>query len=230
MYFVLDLKGILQHWRPGILLRLQVYEFSWILSSILWHASFFRRHWGCMLLPPRSHQHDIINMVNLVTFVGTGIMLCFFVFLFLFVCFFFCFFRATPIAYGSSQARGEIRTTAASLHHSHSRTGSEPHLWPTPAHGNAITHWERPEIEPTSSLTLVRFISSEPQREHHVVHVYVSLIFTKDRGLGPFPFPTWKGDGWGITTFNSILNDYFILFKKSIPWVIFLSALAHWLC
>ena len=36
--------------------------------------------------------------------------------------FVFCFglFRATPAAYGSSQARGLIGTTAASLHHSHS--------------------------------------------------------------------------------------------------------------
>ena len=45
------------------------------------------------------------------------------------------FFRATPIAYGNSQARGQIRATAASLHHSHGNTGSElclHHLQPTP--------------------------------------------------------------------------------------------------
>ena len=41
-------------------------------------------------------------------------------------------FRATPVAYGGSQARGRIRATAASLHHSHSNVGSEPHLQPTP--------------------------------------------------------------------------------------------------
>ena len=41
-------------------------------------------------------------------------------------------FRATPVAYGGSQARGRIGTTAAGLHHSHSNTGSEPRLWPTP--------------------------------------------------------------------------------------------------
>ena len=41
-------------------------------------------------------------------------------------CFFvFCYFRALPAAYGVSQARGPIRTTAASLHHSHSNMGSE---------------------------------------------------------------------------------------------------------
>ena len=33
-------------------------------------------------------------------------------------------FLSTPVAYGSSQAGGEIRAVAASLHHSHSNTGS----------------------------------------------------------------------------------------------------------
>ena len=36
----------------------------------------------------------------------------------------FCFFRATPMVYGDSQARSWIRTTAASLRHSHSNSGS----------------------------------------------------------------------------------------------------------
>ena len=35
---------------------------------------------------------------------------------------------ATPTAYGSSQARGQITARAAGLHHSHSNVGSEPHL------------------------------------------------------------------------------------------------------
>ena len=40
----------------------------------------------------------------------------------------FLLFRATPAAYGSSQARGQIGAVAASLRHSHRNTGSEPHL------------------------------------------------------------------------------------------------------
>ena len=54
---------------------------------------------------------------------------------------FFFFFRAAPVAYGSSQARGWIGATADGLHHSHSNMGSEPGLWPT-AHHNAgsLTH------------------------------------------------------------------------------------------
>ena len=43
----------------------------------------------------------------------------------------FFLFRATPAAYGSFQARGQIEAIAASLHHNRSNTGSEPHLQPT---------------------------------------------------------------------------------------------------
>ena len=45
--------------------------------------------------------------------------------------FFLNLFRAAPVAYGSSQARGPIRAAVASLHHSHSNARSKPHLWPT---------------------------------------------------------------------------------------------------
>ena len=42
------------------------------------------------------------------------------------------FFRAAPMAFGGTEARGGIRTTAASLQHSHSNAGSELLLQPTP--------------------------------------------------------------------------------------------------
>ena len=45
---------------------------------------------------------------------------------------FILLFRAEPVAFGGSQARGHIGATAASLGHSHSDVGSEPHLRPTP--------------------------------------------------------------------------------------------------
>ena len=41
-------------------------------------------------------------------------------------------FRATPVAYGGSQARVLIKAAAAGLRHSHSNAGSEPRLQPTP--------------------------------------------------------------------------------------------------
>ena len=43
----------------------------------------------------------------------------------------FVYLRATPAAHGSSQARGRIRVTAASLYHNYSNTGSKPHVRPT---------------------------------------------------------------------------------------------------
>ena len=46
--------------------------------------------------------------------------------------FFFGLFRAAPMTYGGSQARGLIGATAAGLHHSCSSAGSEPCLQPTP--------------------------------------------------------------------------------------------------
>ena len=94
-----------------------------------------------------------------------------FCYCFFFLSFFFsvfCLFRATPTAYGGSQARGPIRATAAGLCQSHSNARSEPCLWPTTtALGNAgsASHWARPGIEPETSWFLVRFVSDAPQRE-----------------------------------------------------------------
>ena len=36
------------------------------------------------------------------------------------------------MAYGGSQAKGQIQARAAGLHHSHSNMGSKPRPWPTP--------------------------------------------------------------------------------------------------
>ena len=40
-------------------------------------------------------------------------------------------FRAAPVAYGGSQARGPNGAVAAGLRQSHSNAGSEPHVPPT---------------------------------------------------------------------------------------------------
>ena len=52
------------------------------------------------------------------------------VFIYLFIV--FCLFRATPAAHGGSQDRGWMETVATGLH-SHSNSGSEPRLRPTPS-------------------------------------------------------------------------------------------------
>ena len=48
----------------------------------------------------------------------------------IFVCL-FLLFRNAPVSYGSSKCMGWIRSTAASLHHSHRNPVSKLHLWPT---------------------------------------------------------------------------------------------------
>ena len=77
------------------------------------------------------------------------------------------FFRATPMAYGHSQARVQIGAIASGLCYSHSHTGSEPHLPPTPQlmQCRILNHWVRPGIKPASSWMLVRFVSAEPRWE-----------------------------------------------------------------
>ena len=52
----------------------------------------------------------------------------FFIFYYLFI---YLLFRATPSAYGNSQARGWIGAVAVGLRYSHSNVLSEPCLWPT---------------------------------------------------------------------------------------------------
>ena len=79
---------------------------------------------------------------------------------------FFCLFRAAAAAYGSSQARGQIRAVAAHLYHSHSSVGSKPHLLPIPQlQQRRIINPVRPGIEPASSWILAGFVIAEPQQE-----------------------------------------------------------------
>ena len=54
-------------------------------------------------------------------------------FIFIYFCLFLGpFFRAAPVAYGGSQARGLIGAVATNLCQNHSNAGSEPLLWSTP--------------------------------------------------------------------------------------------------
>ena len=59
---------------------------------------------------------------------------------------FILLFRATPVAYGSLQAKGGMGTIVASLHHSHSNVGS-------------LTHRARPGTEPSWTLVWLLTLS-----------------------------------------------------------------------
>ena len=70
--------------------------------------------------------------------------------LFIYFCLFFLL-RAALLAYGRSQARGQIGASASGLHYSHSKARS-------------LTHWVKPGIKPASSWILVGFVTTEPQQ------------------------------------------------------------------
>ena len=59
------------------------------------------------------YEGDLLNNIEPITASKTGPSSNFF---------FFCLFRATPAAYASCQARGQIRTTAAGLCYSKARS------------------------------------------------------------------------------------------------------------
>ena len=139
------------------------------------------------------------------------------------VCF-FCFvlvlvlvllFRVPPMASGSSQAEGQIRATAAGLHRSHSNTGFELHLWPTPqltATPDPWTHWARPGMELASSQILVRFVSAAPQWE-----LFCFLIVNIQQWL--FPAPFWN-------EINHMKGD--TVGEMPWEWVIVLESVLFW--
>ena len=90
--------------------------------------------------------------------------------LFFFFFLFFGLFRAIPMAYEGSQARGLIGATVAGLHQSPTATQVPSCI--CNLHHSSRQHWilnplswARPGIEPASSWILVRLISSEPRWE-----------------------------------------------------------------
>ena len=78
-----------------------------------------------------------------------------------------CLFRARATAPGGFH-RGRIGAVANSLHHSHGNAGS-------------LTHWVRPEIEPTTSWFLVGFVSAVPQWELPFDHILKWVLKFSDK-------------------------------------------------
>ena len=74
-----------------------------------------------------------------------------------------CLFRAVPVAYRSSQARGSNRSYSCQPMPQQLRFQGVSETYTT-AHSNAgsLTHWMRPGIEPVSSWIPVGFITTEP--------------------------------------------------------------------
>ena len=114
-----------------------LYRILW-LDSDSWHQAQFDLS---AVTKPISQRKRDLSLVPFRRFLRVGRKDLIWLFI---SWFFFFFFRAVPTAYGGSQARSQIGAIAASLHYSHSNSGSEPRLRPT-AHSNAgsLTHRDR---------------------------------------------------------------------------------------
>ena len=140
--------------------------------------------------------------------------------LFCFVLFCFLSFRAAPVAYGGSQARGKKKKNQSCIcqptpqpQQHQVQAASSTY---TTAHGNAgsLTHWARPGIEPVSSWMLVRFANLWARTGTPKLCTlnecssfygnYISIKMSKLEGL----WATW----WNL--FYKVLLRY-----KILPWL-----------
>ena len=90
----------------------------------------------------------------------------------------FCLFRAAPVAYGGSQARGPIRAVATSPATATATPDLSLSSTYTTAHSNpgSLTHRSRPGIEPATSWFLVGF--SRPGIEPATSWFLVGFVLT----------------------------------------------------
>ena len=76
----------------------------------------------------KRYMHPYVHCGTIYLLIHLPIYLSIYLSIYVFIRLFILLFRAAPVAYGSSQARGRIRAATAGLHHSHSNSRSEPHL------------------------------------------------------------------------------------------------------
>ena len=96
--------------------------------------------------------------------------------------FFFCLFRAIPAAYGSSQARDQIRAVVIGQIWAASATYTA-----APGNARSLIHWMKPGIESASSRTLVWLITAELQWE--LLHVFILFFAFLGLQLGHVEVP-----------------------------------------
>ena len=123
-------KGVVQgeRWWPEKGARGDLPLYSRLYFKILSHSYLFII-WKCKskALSTTALSYFFLDF-RTTLFIDYYIELNFFLFFFVFL----LFLWATPVAYGGSQARGRIRAVATGLCQSHSNSGSEPRLQPTP--------------------------------------------------------------------------------------------------
>ena len=154
-YFLEELSSwnILNYWSKFSSLRGQVKVNSF--NAIPLEKNDFKRiptgnaHFlkGCLLLPMLEIQRT------------------FYLFIYLFIA-----LKATPVAHGSSQVRGQIRAAASGLCMPQQRRTRAASAIHTTAYCNARSwmHWARPGIKPASSWILVRFLTPSHIRNSYL--------------------------------------------------------------
>ena len=107
-------------------------SYSQHLSSDVSARDFWRFYLQTLIFfrwPPDPGMQRLARATMLFEFMAHKfVCVCVVLFIYLFIYLFI--FRTAPVAYGSSQARGQIRAASAILHHSHSNARSQSHLRP----------------------------------------------------------------------------------------------------
>ena len=75
--------------------------------------------------------------------------------------FFFFLFTVAPVTYGHSQARGQIRAAAASIHQpqQHQIWAASETFTTICSNARSLTYWLRPGVKPASSWTLCQVLN-----------------------------------------------------------------------
>ena len=128
----------------------------------------------------------------------------------------FCLFRATPAAYGGSQAKGQIGAVVAGLHHSHA---------------GFLTHWARLGIEPVSSWILVRFVNHWAVTGPPYLFIYLFIsswlhprhVEVPRPGIEPAPQQRPEPLRWQCWIVNPLCHK-----GTPILWLFFMVSLEAW--
>ena len=144
---------------------------------------------------------------------------------------FFCLFKATPMAYGGSQARGSSQSSSC-----------QPMPQPQPrgilvmsaaytiadSNAESLTHLERPQIKPASSWMLLRFVNHWATTELQSACFYLLHIYFLNPGGNNFKFHEFPSNVslykenifFSLFNIGSVLCTWFhtILPPSNISW------------